>query len=70
MTKAGIIFLVMNIFESSFKEDLEKESPKFAIIENKFNLNDSHMNLLKYYIEPRVLEKDCSEKYCLYKLSE
>ncbi len=57
-------------FESSFKEDLEKESPKFAIIESKFNLNDSHMNLLKYYIEPRVLEKECNEKYCLYKLSE
>ena len=63
-------FFSDNYFESSFKEDLERELPKFAIIENKFDLNESHMNLLKNYIEPRVLEKNCYEEYCLYKLSE
>jgi hypothetical protein len=55
-------------FETAFKNDIDIEKPAIAIIENTFNLNDSHLGLIKNYIDSNFLEKTCTEFYCVYQL--
>lgn len=57
-------------FEEQFLNDVLKEKPRFLIIENSFNLNDTYKKLIKKYVEQYKVSEKCFEYYCIIEMAQ
>ena len=57
-------------FSKLFNKDILNENPELVIIENTFDLNNTHLNLLGGYISQKNQTTECFEQYCVIELSD